>query len=224
MLKLMDVDKRYTRDGRAVDALAGVSLAVEAGEFLAVQGASGSGKSTLLLVAGGLLRPDGGRVDVGGFDPYRVGPEQRARWRAGNVGFVFQQFHLVDYLSVRENVLAASLAGGDGKVGQRAEELIGRFCLADRASHTPAELSTGERQRTALARALLNRPSLLLADEPTGNLDEANASAVLESLRRFTTDGGAVLLVTHDPRAASAADRTVHLDAGRLLVPRTEGM
>jgi len=168
-------------------------------------------------VAGGLLRPDGGRVTLDGNDPYALSPDDRARWRSECVGFVFQQFHLVPYLTVLDNVLVPSLAKGSGDAGERARDLIEHFGLTDRTDHVPAELSTGERQRVALARALLNRPKVVLADEPTGNLDGASAERVLGYLGEFAAGGGAVLLVTHDPRAAGYAHRTVRMADGRLI-------
>ncbi len=216
MLKLDNITKTYRGGDGEVRAIEGVSLAVAAGEFLAVCGPSGCGKTTLLLAAGALLAPDSGRVEIDGRDPYAMSPNDRAALRAGAVGFIFQQFHLVPYLTVMDNVLAASLAAGGGDLGPRAEQLIERFGLADRARHVPAELSTGERQRTALARALLNKPKLLLADEPTGNLDEKNAEGVLAALGEFAESGGAVLLVTHSRQAADHAQKTVHLASGRL--------
>ena len=149
-------------------------------------------------------------------NPYRLPPDKRSRLRAGTIGFVFQQFHLVPYLTVLENVLTPFLAQPGPGAADHARELILRFDLESRINHTPAELSTGERQRTALARAILNRPKLLLADEPTGNLDEQNASNVLRYLAEFAQQGGAVLLVTHDARVASYAHRALHMKNGTL--------
>jgi ABC-type lipoprotein export system ATPase subunit len=163
-----------------------------------------------------LLRPTGGRIRIDGEDPYALSPSRRAALRARTVGFVFQQFHLIPYLSVLDNVLAPALALPSRTATERARALVAEFGLADRGAHVPAALSTGERQRVALARALLNRPGLLLADEPTGNLDRDNAAIVLDHLRRFAEDGGTVLLVTHDPAAAGCADRTLHLQDGIL--------
>jgi ABC-type lipoprotein export system ATPase subunit len=203
-------------DRRTVTALDGVSLHVKPGEFVAVQGPSGCGKTTLLLVAGGLLRPDAGTAALDGQDLYALPPEARARFRASNLGFVFQQFHLVPYLSVVDNVLAPALALQSEGAAERARGLVERFGLSDRAEHVPAELSTGERQRVALARALLNRPKVILADEPTGNLDGAAAEVVLRHLATFAAEGGAVLLVTHDRQAAGYAGRVVQMEAGRL--------
>ena len=216
MLRVENLQKTYHRGAKEVRALAGLSLEVAAGEFVAVQGPSGCGKSTLLLVAGGLLRPDAGHVAIGGEDPYGLSAEGRARFRGGRIGFVFQQFHLIPYLSVLENVLAPSLAAPRAEAQGRARKLVEHFGLADRAEHLPSELSTGERQRVALARALLNEPRLILADEPTGNLDRASATVVLDHLAAFAGDGGAVLLVTHDAAAAERAGRRVRMEGGRL--------
>jgi putative ABC transport system ATP-binding protein len=137
--------------------------------------------------------------------------------RANNIGFVFQQFHLIPYLTVRQNIMTASLAVPLKEATERAQQLINRFGLDDRADHVPAKLSTGERQRTALARALLNEPKLILADEPTGNLDEDNAQTVFGYLSQYVSDGGCVLLVTHDARAAAHATRSLQLSRGQLV-------
>lgn len=222
MLKLDGVSKTYPGD-RPVEALRGVSLEVTAGQFVAIRGPSGCGKSTLLLTTGTLLAPDSGEVTILGQHPYALHADQRASFRGEHLGFVFQQFHLVPYLSVIENVMAPSLARASQSLAvdldgarNRATELLDQFGLADRLHHTPAKLSSGERQRCALARALLNRPQLLLADEPTGNLDPENAKIVLEAMRQFTHDGGAVLLVTHDDRAAAYADAQLWMSHGHL--------
>jgi ABC-type lipoprotein export system ATPase subunit len=215
-LRIEELMKCFDGPRGTVRALGGVSLTAAPGEFVAVQGPSGSGKTTLLLAAGGLLRPTGGRVQIDGEDPYALAPSRRAAWRARTIGFVFQQFHLIPYLSVLENVLAPSIAMPSRAAAERARALVSGLGLADRGAHVPAALSTGERQRVALARALLNRPGLLLADEPTGNLDRDNAALVLDSLHRFAGDGGTVLLVTHDPAAAGCAHRTLHLRDGIL--------
>ncbi|MHC4983200.1 MAG: ABC transporter ATP-binding protein, partial [Planctomycetota bacterium] len=173
VLNAENLRKSYRHADGVVRALDGVSVSVDAGQFIVVRGPSGSGKTTLLLAAGGLLAPDAGRVALIGQDPYGLSPDARARLRAANVGFVFQQFHLVPYLSAIDNVRAAALGGPDPGAADRAEELIDRFSLTDRAGHLPGQLSVGERQRTGLARAMLNNPKLICADEPTGNLDEA---------------------------------------------------
>ncbi|MDP6381376.1 MAG: ABC transporter ATP-binding protein [Phycisphaerae bacterium] len=215
-LEVNNLSKHYHRPETEVRALDGVSLAVAAGEFVVVEGPSGSGKTTLLLAAGGLLAPDAGQVLLDGQDPYVLATDGRAKFRASEIGFVFQEFRLVPYLSVTDNVLVPSLAMSGQDSEQRAEELIAHFGLADRSRHLPAELSTGERQRVALARALLNRPKLLLADEPTGNLDAGNADVVLEYLAEFARTGGAVLMVTHDTQAGRHAHRSMHMERGKI--------
>jgi putative ABC transport system ATP-binding protein len=216
VLRATALAKAYPRPGKAVLALDGVTICVAPGEMVAVQGPSGCGKTTLLLVAGGLLKPDAGQVLIAGQDPYALAPDGRAQFRAAHLGFVFQQFHLLPYFSVLDNILAPTLARPAPDARERATELAGRFGLADRLDHVPGRLSTGERQRTALARALLHKPQLLLADEPTGNLDEASGQAVLGHLAEFAKAGSAVLVVTHDPRAAQYATRVVRMESGRI--------
>ena len=218
-VSLDNLSKTYQLNGHRVEAMAEVSLSIDAGEFVALRGKSGCGKSTLLPAAGGLLRPDAGRAEVDGTSLYELSAERRAAFRASNIGFVFQQFHLVPYLSVMDNILAAQLgvSGGAADARGRAESLVEQFGLADRVRHRPAELSTGERQRTAFARALLNKPKVLLADEPTGNLDAENAQTVLKHLREFARGGGAVLLVTHDDRAADFSDKVYQMSEGRMV-------
>jgi putative ABC transport system ATP-binding protein len=217
LLQVEGLSKTYPGPQGAINAVEGVSLAIGAGEFVAVQGPSGCGKTTLLLAAGALLRPSGGKVFVTGQDPYALSSGQRARFRAVNVGFVFQQFHLVPYLDVLDNILASTLAlGANGGAREWALKLAAQFGLTERLRHLPAALSTGERQRVALARALLNRPKLLLADEPTGNLDAENGQIVLRCLAEFARDGGGVLLVTHEPGAGDYASRVVKMNRGRI--------
>ena len=216
MLRIENVSKSYSTPRGVLRAVDGVSLSVDAGEFAALQGPSGCGKTTLLLMAGGLLQPDGGDVTVDGQSPYALSPDRRAAFRAETIGFVFQQFHLVPYLSVLDNVLAASMAGRRNGARDRARELLSRFGLEGRSHHVPAKLSTGERQRAALARALLNEPKLLLADEPTGNLDRENAELVLQHLAEFARTG-AVLLVTHDEHALQYAGTVTRIRDGRVV-------
>lgn len=218
LLDIRDAKKVYQSQGRDPDVAAvdGISLSVEPGEFVGVVGPSGCGKSTLLLMAGGLLAPTSGQVRVDDVDPYALTADARAKFRAEKLGFVFQQFHLVPYLSVYENVLAASIATQQSDAADRAKELLSKFQLEHRLGHVPSELSTGERQRTALARALLNRPNLLLADEPTGNLDRENGDIVLKHLAEFAKEG-AVLLVTHDDHALGYAKRVERIRDGKIV-------
>jgi len=217
MLEFKNVTKWFDGAEGKVTALSEISFSVQTGELLAVRGPSGCGKTTLLLIAGGLLSPDSGQIGLNDQDPYELGPEMRNKLRARTIGFVFQQFHLIPYLTVRQNIQVASLAVPANEAPERTQELISHFGLDDRAGHVPAQLSTGERQRTALARALLNRPKVILADEPTGNLDEDNAQTVLGYLSQYVSDGGCVLLVTHDVRAAGHATRTLQMSEGRLV-------
>ena len=218
MIRLQGITKCFDGPNGKVTALKDVSLSVQPGELCAINGPSGCGKSTLLLTAAGMLRPDKGDVEImEKYHPYDLAPDERSRLRAGLIGFVFQQFHLIPYLSVKENIQAPSLSAACDDAESRALELIGRFGLQDRADHIPAQLSTGERQRVALARALFNRPKIILADEPTGNLDDENAEAVLQHLRDYVSAGGSVLLVTHNARAAEYATRTVKMRAGAVI-------
>jgi ABC-type lipoprotein export system ATPase subunit len=217
MLEFENVSRWFNGTQGKVTALESVSFSVQRGELLAVRGPSGCGKTTLLLAAGGLLRPSSGQISLDGQDPYQLNPEQRSQLRARMIGFVFQQFHLIPYLTVRQNILAAALAVPGKEAGTRASYLIKQFGLDARAEHVPAQLSTGERQRTALARALLNEPKIILADEPTGNLDEDNARTVFGYLSQYVNDGGCVLLVTHDAQAAAHATRTLQMSQGQLV-------
>ncbi len=217
MLEFNNVSRWFDGAKGNVTALDNVTLSIKSGELTAVRGPSGCGKTTLLLIAGGLLSPSSGQVNLDGLDPYELSPEKRTSLRAETIGFVFQQFHLIPYLTVRQNIRVASLAVPADEAADRTEELISHFGLDDRADHVPAKLSTGERQRTAMARALLNRPKVILADEPTGNLDEDNAKIVLGYLSQYVTEGGCVLLVTHDDRAANHATRTLKMSQGQLI-------
>ena len=224
VLEIRNLTKIFQRPAGPVRAVSEVSLSLGAGEFVMVRGPSGSGKTTLLLASGGLLKPDGGQVLVEEQDLYAMSYEERARFRRGAIGFVFQQFHLIPYLDVLENVLAASIAKPEPDALGRAKELISQLNLGERIGHLPSELSTGERQRVALGRAFLNRPKVILADEPTGNLDGENGEIVLRALADFAGEGGAVLLVTHDPGAGKYAHRTVQLEKGSLNPEPDRGM
>jgi len=206
MIACEQVTKRFG----SVTALAPFDLSVDAGKFIVVKGFSGSGKTTLLLTLGGMLRPSEGTVNFDGADLYSQSSGARAEYRATEVGFVFQMFHLVPYLGVEENV---RLAARNGTMTERPRELLEQFGLSHRLTHTPGELSAGERQRVALARALVNGPRLILADEPTGNLDPENDRQVFEHLSEFHRGGGTVIVVTHGTTADEFADRIVKLKA-----------
>ncbi len=225
MKPLLETDNlivEYSAVGTPVRALDGVSISIKPGEMVAVQGPSGCGKSTLLFASGGLLFPDDGRVSVKGVDIYTLSQEERVCFRAKEIGFVFQQFHLIPYLNVVDNILLPTIAWRPEDEPQRAVELAERLGLSKRLKHTPSELSTGERQRVGLARALLNRPSLILADEPTGNLDADNAGVVMDELGKFVADGGGVLIVTHDEKIAARAGRRISMCGGRIVAYNTK--
>ncbi len=216
VLEIQNLTKEYKRQEGHVTALKDINLRVLPGKFEVVQGQSGSGKTTLLLSSGGLLKPDAGKVKVNGQDLYELGPEKKARFRAKKIGFVFQQFHLIPYLTVLENVIVPTIAVPGDQVEKRAREMIEFLQLSHRSQHLPYELSTGERQRVALARALINNPELILADEPTGNLDSKNADIVLGYLAEFAKSGGSVLMVTHTLKI-NFADKCYQLDNGELI-------
>jgi len=217
MIRCDEVTKIFNKNGSEVMSLDRFTAEVADGEFVAVRGPSGSGKTTLLLTLGGMQRPSEGLVQLAGRDLYAMSPAERARLRSSEIGFVFQMFHLVPYLDLLGNVLLACPGKPSAEVRQRAGELMDELGLADRASHRPGELSAGERQRLAVARALLNRPKLILADEPTGNLDPENAAEVIRHLAEFHRGGGTVVLVTHGEVVNAHADRTLSLEQGRLV-------
>ena len=215
---MIDAQEIFHDYGRT-SVLRGVTFRVEPGTFAALVGPSGCGKSTLLFLCGAMLRVQKGSLIVDGEHLAEVGTAARARFRSRCLGFVFQQFHLVPYLTVAENVRVAALAGARPGVGL-VRDLLDSVGLATRSHCRPEHLSVGERQRCALARALYGQPRLILADEPTGNLDPDNAAVVLRTLSDFSRAGGTVLMVTHDPRAAAMADVRLRLSDGRI---REEG-
>jgi putative ABC transport system ATP-binding protein len=202
----------------AVQALRGVTLDVAAGEFTAIMGPSGSGKSTLMHLLAGLDRPDDGTVHIGGEDAGAMSDKQLTKLRRRHIGFVFQAFNLLPVLTAEENItLPLSIAGAKPD-REELERLLARVDLTDRRTHRPSELSGGQQQRVAVARALITKPTVLLADEPTGNLDSKSGEAVLALLREAVAlDGQTIVMVTHDPHAAEQADRVVHLADGRIV-------
>ena len=217
-MRLESVSKSYMHRGRTIAALDNASLEIEAGDFVAVTGPSGSGKSTLLLVLGGMLTPSTGKVFLNGHSLYDLTPNQRAGVRKQKIGFVFQTFNLVPYLTALENVqVPLFLAGLDAPTQQkRATTLLVRVGLGDRLDHKPTELSIGQQQRVALARVLANDPEIILADEPTGNLDPETGTQILDLLEEMNREGRTVVMVTHDPHAAARAKRTMTLHSGRI--------
>jgi putative ABC transport system ATP-binding protein len=219
LVRVCNLCKEYRLGTVEVVALDGVCLEVEAGSFVSVMGPSGSGKSTLLHLIGGLDTPTGGLVEIDGNDLSTLDDEELTLFRRRNLGFVFQFFNLLPTMSAWENVALPRLLDGVklGEVKPRALELLEMVGLANRADHKPSQLSGGEMQRVAVARALVADPVLVLADEPTGNLDSRSGAAVLELLREtVTNDGRTVIVVTHDSKAASVADRIVRLQDGKV--------
>jgi putative ABC transport system ATP-binding protein len=214
MASLVQVEGLCKQFG-AVRALDDVGFEVVSGEWIAIMGPSGSGKTTLLNILGGLDRPTGGRAVVDGIDVASLGERELTRYRAEKIGLVFQQFHLVPYLSAVENVMLAQYFHSVADEAEAARALV-RVGLGDRLDHLPSQLSGGEQQRVAVARALINQPKLILADEPTGNLDEANEQTVLALLQDLHASGHTILVVTHSPAIGRMADRRIELAHGRL--------
>jgi putative ABC transport system ATP-binding protein len=218
MIELSGIRKCYRRGGDEIRALDGIDLSIARGEFVAIMGPSGSGKSTLLNVLGALDRPDQGSYRLDEQDVSSLDDDAASDLRNRRIGFVFQSFHLLPRLSVLENVLLPQryAAAPDNQAPMRARELLARMGLAQRVDHRPGELSGGQLQRAAIARALLNQPALLLADEPTGNLDSKSAHDVLALFGELNAAGQTLVLVTHDPDIATTAQRTIHLRDGKV--------
>jgi putative ABC transport system ATP-binding protein len=218
VLELVDVAKQYPGDP-PVMALAGVDLRIDQGELVAIVGPSGSGKSTLLHVMGTLERPSGGVVRIAGEDTSTMSDTQLSGLRARRLGFVFQQFFLLDGLTVLDNVADGILYRG-GRLAERrrlAESAIERVGLGHRQGHRPNQLSGGEQQRTAIARALAGHPALVMADEPTGNLDSAAGASILELMRELHDEGTTIVVITHDADVAAAMERRVEIKDGRVI-------
>ena len=219
LIRLAEVSKNYRKGRELVHVLDGISLAIEEGDFVGLMGPSGSGKTTLLNLLGGLDKPTRGDVEVDGKNISKLSTGALAKWRARNIGFIFQFYNLLPVLTAARNVglplLLTSLSASQRKKHvNTALQLVG---LADRAKHYPRELSGGQEQRVAIARAIVSDPPILLCDEPTGDLDRATADEIMSLLRRLNRDyGKTIVMVTHDPRAASFAQRVLHLDKGEL--------
>lgn len=216
MLTLQDVTKVYPQGTRMVHALRGVSLCIRESEFVAIMGPSGSGKSTLLHLLGALDVPTTGSIHFAGYELKTLSERKRSLLRRRRIGFVFQSFNLLPSLTAAENVALPLLLAGQGPSRNRALEALDRMGLSARADHFPEQMSGGEMQRVAIARALVTDPDLILCDEPTGNLDSANAKQILLLLRSLADGRRTVVLVTHDFQAAAYGDRTIHLRDGRL--------
>ena len=219
MLKMENASKSYQHRGQTVVALDNATVHIPRGDFVSVVGPSGSGKSTLLLTLGGMLSPSQGRILVEGQSVYDLNLTARARLRREKIGFVFQTFNLVPYLSALENVqIPLFLAKVDEQTQtDRATALLERVGLGDRLDHKPCELSVGQQQRVALARMLANDPAVILADEPTGNLDPDISRQIISYLEDFNAEGRTIVMVTHDPRAAERAKRVLRLESGSIV-------
>ena len=217
MLKAENLSKTFTLNGLAVPVLESIFLDVAPGEFLVISGSSGSGKTTLLTLLSGLDRPTGGRVWIGDTDITDLTEDELAALRNQDLGYVFQSFHLVPSLSAQENIMFPAELAGHGDAMDRAAALMSRVGISHRRGNLPHQLSGGEKQRVAICRALVNRPKILFADEPTGNLDTENGQAILDLLLDARSDSGLTLvLVTHSPEIAGRADRVVTLSDGRI--------
>jgi len=218
MIALQSVSKRFQHRGRPVTALDNVTLEISKGDFVAVIGPSGSGKSTFLHLLGGMLSPTEGKVRIGGDSLYDLTSDERSALRKKRIGFVFQTFNLVPYLTALENVQVPLVLAGvaEDEQKRRAEMLLGRLGLSDRLDHKPRELSVGQQQRVALARMLANDPALILADEPTGNLDPETAESIMDFLGELNGEGRTIVMVTHDLRLAGRAKRALRLVNGTI--------
>jgi len=219
LVELQGVGKTFQAGDVAVTALEDLSLSIEKGEFVAVMGPSGSGKSTLLSLIGGLSRPTSGRTIVDGLDLGALSQEQLSDFRREYLGFVFQAFHLIPYLTVAENVMLpiAVERGMNGTKRLRAMKVLETVGLSSKAGRLPSQLSGGEQERVAIARALVNEPEIILGDEPTGNLDTRTGNEIMEGLKRLNRAGKTVVMVTHNPDNAALANRVVLIRDGRLV-------
>jgi putative ABC transport system ATP-binding protein len=226
VVEIRNLDKKYYRGGEEIDVLRGLNLDVDGGEFIAFMGPSGSGKTTLLNLIGGLDAPTAGTVRIGGEEISALSGRKLAAWRARNIGFIFQMYNLIPVLTAFQNVQLPLLLTGLSRTERRkhvesALELVG---LADRAHHYPRQLSGGQEQRAAIARAIVADPKILLCDEPTGDLDRASGDEILDIIGRLSNEyGKTVFLVTHDPVAAGRAGTVLHLDKGALLECTADG-
>lgn len=213
MIEIKNLSKIYSSNGNRVNALDNISLNIGRGEFIVIRGSSGSGKTTLLLTLGAMLKPTNGNVLFDNKEIYSTNGKERNQFRAENIGFIFQMFHLLPYLTLLENVTVPTF----GNQKTEAEKMLHELGLGDRINHKPYALSAGEKQRTAVARALMNNPKIILADEPTGNLDPENTLEVIKSLLNYQKNGGTVVIVTHGMEADEFADRIIFLKNGRIV-------
>ncbi|MBJ6368960.1 ABC transporter ATP-binding protein [Snuella sedimenti] len=217
MLEIQNISKQFNSGKSNVTALNSINLKVETSEFLLIKGESGSGKSTLLFILGGMLQPSSGTIVVNDKDLCKLSEKERGSYRANEIGFVFQSYHLLPYLNVFENIMLPNTLTGAQINEADVFRIVEELGIKDRLYHKPSQLSAGEKQRVALARALIINPSLILADEPTGNLDEKNTIDVMNYLKAYQEKGGTVIMVTHGHLADTYATRTIRLDKGQLI-------
>jgi putative ABC transport system ATP-binding protein len=224
LIEAVELRKTYHVGKVEVPALRGISFCVERGEFVSVVGPSGSGKSTLFYLLGGLTRADSGQVIIDGDDFAQLSDAERTRMRKHKIGFVFQKFNLLPTLDARSNInIALDIAGNGSRDAAYFDKIVGLLGLEKRLAHRPSELSGGEQQRIALARALITKPAIVLADEPTGNLDSKNSEIVLNMLRHSNRElGQTVLMITHNPEAARYGDRIIHMRDGEIVTPEKD--
>src|SRR6185369_13160413 len=219
LIEVKNVNKQYTSGDDVVEALRGVDISIDAGEFITIMGQSGSGKSTLLSVLGGMNHPTSGEIEMAGIKLYQLPGEKLADFRAQNLGFVFQSFHLISYLTAVENVMLplAIVTMKNEEKKAAARRALERVGLAGKIDRLPNQLSGGEQERVAIARAIVNNPHILLADEPTGNLDSTTSEEVMALFRELNDAGQPVVMVTHNPENGAYSDRTIHLRDGMMV-------
>lgn len=219
LIEITNLKKHYGSGDDVVEALRGVDISIESGEFITIMGQSGSGKSTLLSVLGGMNHPTAGEVEMAGIKLYRLPGEKLADFRAQNLGFVFQSFHLIPYLTAIENVMLplAIVKMSTAAKKDAARQALDRVGLGGKLDRLPNQLSGGEQERVAIARAIVNDPHILLADEPTGNLDSKTSEEVMALFRELNDAGQTVVMVTHNPENGRYADRTIHLRDGKVV-------
>lgn len=218
-INAQNVNKQFSKGTDAINVLNQLDLEIESGDFIALMGASGSGKSTLLNIIAGIDTPTNGHIYIDGLDIATLNDSQRTKWRTKNIGYVFQQYHLISTLNAEKNVELPLLLHRMGKAERKKRVLaaLSLVDLEDRAHHKPAELSGGQEQRVGIARAIVTDPNILLCDEPTGNLDRKSGDEILELLQGLNSEHGkTIIMVTHDPHAASCAKRILYLDEGKI--------
>lgn len=212
ILKASDISKSYNSDKNRIKVVDNYNIDLFSSEFVSLTGPSGCGKTTILMIIGCLLKPDHGTVEIDGLDIYSMNSSRIAEQRSKKIGFIYQDFKLIPYLTIKENILCSSLINDGDNLEDKANDLILRLGLNHRVNHRPEQLSAGEKQRTAIARALLMEPKLIIADEPTGNLDKKNSSLVIEALKHYSDEGACVIMVSHDEDVKKSSDRHIQMD------------